>query len=397
MRAENALGMGAWSPAATVRQRKLLRISYGRAAATVAEGESLLVTVKLDGAADRSVVAPVTTTGDATAFRLDGLGANDAVAFALNATEQTFAFVAEQDADDADEKVTLGFGTLPDGVRLTAPASSVATIRDDESANGSPVFAAAAATRAVAENAPAGTAVGAPVTATDPDGDALTYTLSGAHASLFTVDAATGQLEVGADAELDFEGAVMRHAVTVEASDGKDGAGRADAAVDAAIAVTVNVTDVAETPGTPAAPTLTPAAESLAVAWTAPDNTGPAITGYDVHHRASGDPDWTDAGATGANTAATIGGLPAGTAHEVRVRATSDEGTGAWSPAARENTLPAVSLTADAARPEITHGNAAVPATLRGTARTGGGARSRARGSSATAAARSPCWRTTSR
>ena len=374
VRAENALGMGDWSPAARVRQQRLLRVSYGRAAATVTEGESLLVTVGLDGAADRSVVAPVTTTGDATAFRLDGLGANDTVAFALGATEQTFAFVAEQDADDADEKVTLGFGTLPDGVRLTAPASLVATIRDDESANGRPTFdAGASATRAVAENAPAGAAVGLPLTATDPDGDALTYSLSGTHAGLFTVDAATGQLEVGAATELDFEGAVTRHAVTVGASDGKDGSGRADAAVDATIAVTVNVTDVAERPGAPAAPTLTPAAESLAVAWTEPDNTGPAITGYDVHHRAAGETGWTDARVTGANTTATIGGLPAGTAHEVRVRATSDEGTSGWSASAKDNTLPAVSLTADTVRPEIAAGNAAVPATLRGTARAGGG------------------------
>ena len=45
VRAENALGTGAWSPTAKVQSRKLLRVSYGSATAKVNEGESLLVTV----------------------------------------------------------------------------------------------------------------------------------------------------------------------------------------------------------------------------------------------------------------------------------------------------------------------------------------------------------------
>ena len=374
VRAENALGMGGWSPTARVQQRKLLRVSYGAAAAAVTEGESLLVTARLDGSADRAVAAPVTTAGDAAPFRLDGLGANHTLAFGLGTDEQTFTFVALQDPDDADGKVTLGFGTLPDGVRLKAPASLVVTINDDESANGSPVFdAGAAATRTVAENAAAGTAVGAPVTARDPDDDALAYTLAGTHAALFSVDAASGQIKVGADADLDFEGAVTGYALRVQASDGKDGAGTADSAVDASIAVTVNVTDVAEPPGTPDAPALVPAADSLAVAWKEPDNTGPAITGYDLHYRASGEVGWTDARVAGTKTSATLGGLASGTAHEVRVRAGSDEGAGGWSASAEGNTLPAASLTADALKPEIADGNAAVAVTLSGRAEAAGG------------------------
>ena len=373
VRAENALGMGEWSPAAGVQSRKLLRVSYGASSATVTEGESLLVTVRLDSAADRAVSAPVTKTGDATAFRIDGL-TSDAAAFGLGTREQTFTFVAVQDEDDADEKITLGFGTLPDGVRLTAPASLVVTIRDDETANGRPSFAAgAAAVRTVAENAAAGTNVGAPLLATDPEDDALAYTLGGTHAALFTVDASSGQLEVGSGTDLDFEGAVMSYAVSVEVSDGKDGAGKADTAVDATVAVTVNVTDVAEPPGAPDAPTLTPRASTLAVAWTAPDNTGPAVTGYDVHYRASGAADWTDAQFTGTGTAITLGGLSAGTAHEVRVRATSDEGTGNWSATTAENTLPAVSLTSDARKPEIADGNAAVAVSLSASTDAAGG------------------------
>ena len=51
-------------------------------------------------------------------------------------------------------------------------------------------------TRAVAENARAGDAVGEPVSAAHPDELEIAYSLSGADASLFTVDEETGQISV---------------------------------------------------------------------------------------------------------------------------------------------------------------------------------------------------------
>ena len=49
--------------------------------------------------------------------------------------------------------------------------------------------------RSVGENAAVGSAVGAPLVATDPEGGALTYTLSGGDGS-FSIDAGDGQLRV---------------------------------------------------------------------------------------------------------------------------------------------------------------------------------------------------------
>ena len=57
-------------------------------------------------------------------------------------------------------------------------------------------------TRAVAENARAGDGVGEPVAAAHPDDLAITYSLSGADASLFTVDEETGQIMVREGVEL---------------------------------------------------------------------------------------------------------------------------------------------------------------------------------------------------
>ena len=51
-----------------------------------------------------------------------------------------------------------------------------------------PEFDAEEMTRSVAENTAAGMAIGDPVTATDVDGDALTYTLGGDDAMYFTIE-----------------------------------------------------------------------------------------------------------------------------------------------------------------------------------------------------------------
>ena len=92
------------------------------------------------------------------------------------------------------------------------------------------------ATRDVAENTPAGEAVGKPVVATHPDDLALEYTLSGADAALFAIDAETGQIHVGEGTTLDFETDRKTYTVNVTATD--------TSGVGALIAVTIEVTDI---------------------------------------------------------------------------------------------------------------------------------------------------------
>ena len=99
----------------------------------------------------------------------------------------------------------------------------------------------------------------------------------------------------------------------------------------AEIGVTVAVTDVAEAPGVPAAPTVTsPTQDSLGVSWVAPANTGPPITDYDLQYRL-GDGAYTAAGHEGPGLEATLEGLQTDTPYEVQVRASNAEDTGDWS------------------------------------------------------------------
>ena len=53
-------------------------------------------------------------------------------------------------------------------------------------------------TRSVAENSPAGTAVGRAVTGNPVEGETFTYTLTGeaADSGVFAIDASTGQISV---------------------------------------------------------------------------------------------------------------------------------------------------------------------------------------------------------
>ena len=84
-------------------------------------------------------------------------------------------------------------------------------------------------TRRVAENAPPGTPVGAPVTATDPEGDTLAYALldraSGEATGRFAIDAATGQVSTVADVLYDYE-TRPAYALVVTADDGNGNVAR---------------------------------------------------------------------------------------------------------------------------------------------------------------------------
>ena len=116
-----------------------------------------------------------------------------------------------------------------------APVFGEVQERDTKPTNNAPAFAAATATREVAENTAAGVDIDTPVAATDADvGDTLTYTLGGDDAALFDIDLATGQIMT--KAALDFE-TKASYSVTVTASDGT---------VEDTITVTITVTDVDE-------------------------------------------------------------------------------------------------------------------------------------------------------
>ena len=104
--------------------------------------------------------------------------------------------------------------TASDGTLSSRPALVTVTVNP---VNDAPAFAAATAERSVSESARPGDDVGAALTATDVDGDTLTYGLTGAAASDFEIDEQTGQITVAEGAALNV--ALSPYTVTVTADD----------------------------------------------------------------------------------------------------------------------------------------------------------------------------------
>ena len=162
---------------------------------------------------------------------------------------------------------------------------------------------------------------------TDP-GDEVTgwVIVGGADQGQFMITSDTGDLSFRTAPDFEAPGD-NEYEVTVEV---RSGAGARE--LEAEQTFTVRVTDEREPPGIPEAPTFSgETAESMTVNWSEPDNTGPAITDYDVRYREKGTGRFIDGQHEGPGRSLTLDNLEPGTAYEVQVRATNDEGTSDWS------------------------------------------------------------------
>ena len=221
--------------------------------------------------------------------------------------------------------------------------------------NSDPTFSLTTAARSVDENTAAGQNVGGVLTATDSDGDTLTYTLEGTDAASFDLDTVSGSAQIQTLAALDRE-TKSTYTVVVKADDGNSGTDT--------VTVTITVTDVTEPPGKPDPPSVTATSgttDSLAVSWNAPTNTGPAIDNYDLRYKLQGSSGgFTNGPQNVTGQSASIGSLDPGTEYAVQVRATSDEGTSDWSTGGRGTTGGAVTVSFEQAAYSVAEGGSVV-------------------------------------
>ena len=182
------------------------------------------------------------------------------------ATDTTAVYTASDSSTDNDVGMYLrAVASYTDrrGANKSAEYVSPYTVQQFREDNTLPVFAPAMVTREVSEG-PAGQTVGAPVTATDDDGDVLNYVVQTTtpQDAPFRADPATGQITT--TAALNFEAGTTTYTVTVRATD--SAGGNTDAPSDADqlpddSTVTITLLDVNEkpdfgaSPGTDDAPT----------------------------------------------------------------------------------------------------------------------------------------------
>ena len=264
---------------------------------------------------------------------------------------------------------TAGNFQLTVGITGITPAAGSNTVDDPVTIHlyydGPPTFSAATSAVSVAENTSTSTDL-ATLNATDINANTISYAITGGADSTKFQIADTNKLRFSAVPDFenptDATSATPANAannneyiVVVTASSTATFRGGVNQnrveltqTLTGTQTVTVTVTDdMTESPSAPSVPTVTPAnatPQQLSVSWSAPTNTGPAITDYDVQYRTTGPPagTWQDAGFTGIGTSTTLMGLTQGTAYQVQVRATSPEGTGSWSTSGTATTAASV-------------------------------------------------------
>ena len=148
-------------------------------------------------------------------------------------------------------------------------------------------------TFAVDEEEPPGNHVGSAVTATDPEGDTLAYSLSGTHASSFDIDASNGQIAVGSGTTLDYESGLREYSVIVSVHDRLDTDGDQDTTNDDSIDVTINVNNVDEAGTVSMSTTWLREGTTLSASLTDPDGSV-SDTSWQWARSANGSTGWRD-------------------------------------------------------------------------------------------------------
>ena len=140
-----------------------------------------------------------------------------------------------------DDTISIIITVLPPPPTRRAVRRS--TTSDDSPPNRPPEFADGETTnRSVVQGTETGIDFGRPVTASDPDGDTLTYTLGGTDGESFDIDAMTGQLKTRAALDAETKSS---YSVTVSVTDGKNAGGGTLAEIDDTITVDITVATVA--------------------------------------------------------------------------------------------------------------------------------------------------------
>ena len=200
--------------------------------------------------------------------------------------------------------------------------------------NAAPEFSSASETRSFEETEDDTTVMmgeeedlGAAITATDDDGDTLTYSLEGTGAEKFAIDSSSGQISTKVGESYDRE-TKASYSLMVKADDGLGGTDT--------VAVTINVTELPILNP----PSLSSDTTNVYVHWNPPSAT-PPITSYDIQYREGPAGMWIDGpqGVPSTMMDTTIINLMPDTEYHVRVRARDSDGPTGWTQSQITRTL----------------------------------------------------------
>ena len=131
VKARNAAGLSPQSSYfnARVPLPPTVTVSFEQTTYSVAEGESLAVSIVLDADPERAVTIPISVSNQGSTSDADYSGVPSEVAFNAGDTEQSFTLVATDDG----ESVTLAIGAgLPNRVSAGSPSQATVSITDND-------------------------------------------------------------------------------------------------------------------------------------------------------------------------------------------------------------------------------------------------------------------------
>ena len=220
VRAKIANGDGPWSESGWGTTGKNTAPSFGATSTTRSVAENTEPGQAIGG----PEAATDPDSGDTLTYSLEDR--DDAAAFDIDEANGQLRTSAALDYETRSSYSVTVVAEDSEGASASIEVTIAVT-----NANDPPSFDPADNTRSVAENTEPGQAIGDPVTATDPEGNTLTYRLGGTDAAAFDIDEANGQLRTSA--ALDYE-TRSSYSVTVVAEDSEG----ASASIEVTIAVT---------------------------------------------------------------------------------------------------------------------------------------------------------------
>ena len=177
-------------------------ISRVNTAPVFTDGATVTRSVAENTDADVDIGTPVGATDTENDVLTYTLGGADADAFGIDSATGQLKTEAALDYETKPQytvTITASDGTLTATITVTINVTDIDEVVvpvDPPTSNTAPSFLEGDSTaRAVPENTDAGVNIGTPVSATDTENDALTWTLGGADAGAFDIDSTTGQLK----------------------------------------------------------------------------------------------------------------------------------------------------------------------------------------------------------
>ncbi len=285
---------------------------------------------KIDLSWDPPATQGPVITGYEVRYGIKGSGSTATITFTGSRTEAAIPGLQR------DKEYQLEVRALnSDGPGPWSPLAEARTLP-----NRAPLFDADAPrfTVSLPEGTPSGSLIGNPYTATDADGDKLTYTISGDDSRIFSINSESGQISLAQGISLDFERPSDHdldntYRAQIVATD--------PFSTTATFDLSINVTNIhGEIPGQPSLPSVSGGFEEIIVTWLAPTNTGPNISSYEIRYGIKDSGTHNTKGVSGTQTTVILSDLQRGTLYQVDLRAINADGDGPWSPMAQAETQP---------------------------------------------------------